>query len=106
MNEIESPCISVCDVDREKGRCANCGRTRDQIVSWRRPLGETWAIGTEINLAKHLDCWHGDVNVVPLCGDACMDCDAMSQIDPNYLRWVLEKLAAGHEDNFVEVAPA
>jgi len=35
VNEIESPCISVCDVDREKGRCANCGRTRDQIVSWR-----------------------------------------------------------------------
>ena len=35
VNEIESPCISVCNVDREKGRCANCGRTRDQIVSWR-----------------------------------------------------------------------
>ena len=34
MKEIRSPCISVCDVDREKGRCANCGRTLDQIVSW------------------------------------------------------------------------
>lgn len=34
MSEIASPCISVCDVDREKGRCANCGRTLDQIVSW------------------------------------------------------------------------
>ena len=67
--------------------------------------GETWAIGTEIHLAKHLDRWHGDVNVVPLCGDACMDCDAMRQIDPNYLTWVLEELAAGREHNVIEVAP-
>ena len=67
--------------------------------------GETWAIGTEIHLAKHLDRWHDDVNVVPLCGDACMDCDAMRQIDPNYLTWVLEELAAGREHNVVEVAP-
>jgi len=34
VSEIASPCISVCDVDREKGMCANCGRTLDQIVSW------------------------------------------------------------------------
>ena len=67
--------------------------------------GETWAIGTEIHLAKHLDRWHDDVNVIPLCGDACMDCDAMRQIDPNYLTWVLEELAAGREHNVVEVAP-
>ena len=67
--------------------------------------GETWAIGTEIHLAKHLDRWHDDVNVVPLCGDACMDCDAMRQIDPNYLTWVLEELAAGREHNVMEVAP-
>ena len=65
---------------------------------------ETWAIGTEIHLAKHLDRWHDDVNVVPLCGDACMDCDAMRQIDPNYLTWVLEELAAGREHNVIEVA--
>ncbi len=67
--------------------------------------GETWAIGTEIHLAKHLDRWHDAVNVVPLCGDACMDCDAMRQIDPNYLTWVLEELAAGREHNVIEVAP-
>jgi len=67
--------------------------------------GETWAIGTEIHLAKHLDRWHDEVNVVPLCGDACMDCDAMRQIDPNYLTWVLEELAAGREHNVIEVAP-
>jgi len=35
-----------------------------------------------------------------------MDCDPMSQINPNYLRWVLEELAAGREHNIVEVASA
>ena len=67
--------------------------------------GETWAIGTEIHLANHLGRWHPDVNVVPLCGDACMDCNAMRQIDPNYLTWVLEELVAGRERNVIEVAP-
>jgi len=67
--------------------------------------GDTWAIGTEIHLAQHLQRWHPEVNVVPLCGDACMDCNAMRQIDPNYLAWVLEELVAGREPNVVEVAP-
>ncbi|MES3161057.1 MAG: quinolinate synthase NadA [Halorubrum sp.] len=67
--------------------------------------GETVAIGTEIHLANHLDRWHADVDVVPLCGDACMDCNAMRQIDPNYLLWILEELAAGRERNVIEVTP-
>jgi len=67
--------------------------------------GDTWAIGTEIHLAKHLDRWHPEVEVLPLCGDACMDCNAMRQIDPNYLTWVLEELVAGHERNVIRVAP-
>jgi len=67
--------------------------------------GETWAIGTEIHLANHLARWHPDVEVVPLCGDACMDCNAMRQIDPNYLAWVLEELVEGRERNVIEVAP-
>jgi len=67
--------------------------------------GETWAIGTEIHLANHLARWHPEVNVVPLCGDACMDCNAMRQIDPNYLAWVLEELVEGRERNVIEVAP-
>ncbi|WP_255170393.1 quinolinate synthase NadA [Natrononativus amylolyticus] len=67
--------------------------------------GETWAIGTEIHLTEHLARWHPEVNVLPLCGDACMDCNAMRQIDPNYLTWVLEELAAGRERNVIEVAP-
>jgi len=67
--------------------------------------GETWAIGTEIHLTNHLDRWHPEVEVLPLCGDACMDCNAMRQIDPNYLTWVLEELVAGRERNVIEVAP-
>ncbi|AGB15872.1 quinolinate synthetase complex, A subunit [Halovivax ruber XH-70] len=66
--------------------------------------GETWAIGTEIHLTEHLQRWHPDVEVLPLCGDACMDCNAMRQIDPNYLTWVLEELVAGRERNVIEVA--
>ncbi|WP_209309499.1 quinolinate synthase NadA [Haloarcula amylovorans] len=67
--------------------------------------GETWAIGTEIHLTQHLKRWHPEVDVIPLCGDACMDCNAMRQIDPNYLTWVLEELVAGRERNVIEVAP-
>jgi quinolinate synthase len=67
--------------------------------------GDTWAIGTEIHLAKHLDRWHPEVEVLPLCGDACMDCNAMRQIDPNYLTWVLEELVEGNEPNVVRVDP-
>ena len=67
--------------------------------------GATWAVGTEIHLVNHLQRWHPEVNVVPLCGDACMDCNAMRQIDPNYLTWLLESLAEGEVHNEVAVAP-
>ncbi|MHC3438719.1 quinolinate synthase NadA [Natrialbaceae archaeon A-gly3] len=66
--------------------------------------GETWAIGTEIHLTEHLKRWYPEVDVLPLCGDACMDCNAMRQIDPNYLTWVLEELVEGRERNVIEVA--
>ncbi|MEF8821818.1 MAG: quinolinate synthase NadA [Halovenus sp.] len=75
-----------------------------EVVENAEP-GETWAIGTEIHLTNHLRRWHPEVNVVPLCGDACMDCNAMRQIDPNYLVWVLEELVEGRERNVIEVAP-
>jgi quinolinate synthase len=67
--------------------------------------GETWAIGTEIHLTNHLSRWHPEVNVVPLCGEACMDCNAMRQIDPNYMTWVLEELTENRERNVIDVAP-
>ncbi|QGA81880.1 quinolinate synthase NadA [Halomicrobium sp. LC1Hm] len=75
-----------------------------EVVEEAEP-GDTWAIGTEIHLTHHLQRWHPEVNVVPLCGEACMDCNAMRQIDPNYLAWVLEELVAGRERNVIEVAP-
>jgi quinolinate synthase len=78
--------------------------TITQTVADAEP-GETWAIGTEIHLTNHLQRWHPEVEVLPLCGDACMDCNAMRQIDPNYLTWVLEELVEGRERNVVEVAP-
>jgi len=31
-----------------------------------------------------------------------MDCNAMRQIDPNYLAWVLEELLAGRERNVID----
>jgi quinolinate synthase len=65
--------------------------------------GDTVAVGTEIHLVNHLDRWYPEVEVVPLCGEACMDCNAMRQIDPNYLAWILEELAAGRERNVVSV---
>ncbi|MFC7153917.1 quinolinate synthase NadA [Halomarina halobia] len=67
--------------------------------------GETWAVGTEIHLVRHLRRWHPEVTVLPLCGDACVDCNAMRQVDPNYLTWMLEELAAGRERNVIEVTP-
>ncbi|WP_050048272.1 quinolinate synthase NadA [Halanaeroarchaeum sulfurireducens] len=67
--------------------------------------GETWVIGTEIHLTNHLQRWHPNVTVVPLGGDAGTDCNAMGQIDPNYLTWVIEELAAGYERNVIEVSP-
>ncbi|WP_394345803.1 quinolinate synthase NadA [Halegenticoccus tardaugens] len=68
--------------------------------------GDTWAVGTEIHLTHHLQRWHPEVKVLPLCGEACMDCNAMRQIDPNYLTWILEELVEGRERNVIEVAPA
>ncbi|GAD52196.1 quinolinate synthetase [Halarchaeum acidiphilum MH1-52-1] len=65
---------------------------------------ETVVVGTEIHLVEHLDRWH-ETDVVALCGDACMDCNAMRQVDPNYLTWILEELAAGREHNVVSVDP-
>ncbi|MCG1002978.1 quinolinate synthase NadA [Halobacterium noricense] len=65
---------------------------------------ETVAVGTEIHLVNHLERWH-ETDVVALCGDACMDCNAMRQVDPNYLTWILEGLADGVERNVVSVDP-
>jgi predicted Fe-S protein YdhL (DUF1289 family) len=31
---IETPCISVCDIDRPSGLCRGCGRTLAEIAGW------------------------------------------------------------------------
>ncbi|WP_336056566.1 DUF1289 domain-containing protein [Nitratireductor sp. CH_MIT9313-5] len=36
MPTIQSPCISVCNIDRESDLCRGCGRTLEEIASWMR----------------------------------------------------------------------
>ena len=33
---VPSPCINVCRIDPETGRCAGCRRTLDEIAAWSR----------------------------------------------------------------------
>ena len=33
---IESPCVGVCAMNAELGRCLGCHRTRDEIALWLR----------------------------------------------------------------------
>ncbi len=68
------------------------------------PSGSTIAIGTEVHLIRHLQREHEDKHIVQLCGEACLDCNAMRQIDPNYLTWVLEELVKGNVINRVTVS--
>lgn len=35
MNEVVSPCISVCKLDSKTGFCEGCWRTRTEIAGWR-----------------------------------------------------------------------
>jgi len=64
----------------------------------------TIAIGTEKHLIEHLQRETPDSKqVIQLCGDACLDCNAMRQIDPNYVTWVLEELVKGNVINRVRV---
>ncbi len=89
------------EVVEKADKVGSTAQIRDTIKNAEK--GETWAVGTEIHLVEHLQRWYPEVNVVALCGDACMDCNAMRQIDPNYLTWTLEELAKGQERNVVNV---
>jgi predicted Fe-S protein YdhL (DUF1289 family) len=31
---VPSPCISRCRLDLDRGSCAGCGRTADEIAAW------------------------------------------------------------------------
>lgn len=37
---VESPCISVCQLDEESGLCTGCWRTREEIALWGRASTE------------------------------------------------------------------
>jgi quinolinate synthase len=67
------------------------------------PEGSKWAIGTEIHLTKRLARENPDKEVFGLCSDGCSDCNAMRQIDPDFLLYVLEEMVQGNVVNRIEV---
>ncbi|MGH8104412.1 MAG: quinolinate synthase NadA [bacterium] len=67
------------------------------------PPGSQWAIGTEFNLVNRLKHTHPEQFIMPLGCEVCIDCNAMRQVDPNYLLWVLEELADGRVQNLIQV---
>ncbi len=70
------------------------------------PPGSKWAIGTEVHLVKRLAKEHPDKTIVQLCGDLCLDCNAMRQVQAEYLLWCLEELVDGNVVNPVKVDDA
>ena len=34
MDEIDSPCIDICTIDRDSGECIGCGRTVEDVRNW------------------------------------------------------------------------
>jgi len=67
------------------------------------PEGSKWAIGTEIHLTKRLARENPDKEVFGLCADGCSDCNAMRQIDPDFLLYALEEMVDGNVVNKIEV---
>ncbi len=45
LDEVESPCISVCKIDPTTGYCFGCWRTRVEISGWSEKSSEDrWEI--------------------------------------------------------------
>ncbi len=90
---------------REVVAAADASGSTQQIIQFVEAAepGSTIAIGTEIHLVEHLEREHPDKTIIQLCGEACLDCNAMRQIDPNYLTWILEELVKGTVINRVHV---
>lgn len=65
--------------------------------------GTKWAIGTEFHLVSRLKRSHPEQFIIPLGCEVCIDCNAMQQIQPEYLLWVMEQLAQGNILNRIEV---
>ncbi len=34
MDEIDSPCIDICTIDRDSGECIGCGCTVEKVRNW------------------------------------------------------------------------
>ncbi len=67
------------------------------------PPGTKWAIGTEFHLVHRLKKEHPEQFIIPLGCEECIDCNAMRQIQPEYLLWVLEELEAGRPRNRIHL---
>ncbi|MHA2647771.1 MAG: quinolinate synthase NadA [bacterium JZ-2024 1] len=65
--------------------------------------GTKWAIGTEFHLVNRLKRQHPGQFIIPLGCEVCIDCNAMQQIQPEYLLWVMERLLHGDAVNQVMV---
>ena len=57
-------------------------------------------------MVKRLAAQHPDKTIFQLCGPLCLDCNAMRQIDPRYMLWTLEELAAGNVVNRIQIDDA
>ena len=45
MNEVASPCISICTINETTGLCEGCWRTLGEIAAWRcMDSDERWAV--------------------------------------------------------------
>lgn len=40
MNEIVSPCVSICELDETSGFCLGCWRTREEIIGWKNMMDD------------------------------------------------------------------
>lgn len=56
---VESPCISVCQLDEETGLCRGCWRTRDEIALWGRADTDTRMAILEKLRARRADAGGG-----------------------------------------------
>jgi quinolinate synthase len=75
-----------------------------KTVREQAKAGETWLVGTELNLVSRLaqEMKAKDVTVEFMSPTVCM-CSTMFRTDPQHLAWVLESLADGKVVNQVSV---
>ncbi|WP_363182315.1 DUF1289 domain-containing protein [uncultured Lamprocystis sp.] len=62
MLMVESPCISVCQMDPACGLCRGCFRTRDEIADWSSATDHTRLriLAAVAQRREEHDPWQGD----------------------------------------------